>query len=318
MRLLPCLVIVLLAAAGAVRSAEAYQAWHERTAMLLIAQHCKALDRLEQAALLSGQVQARGALLRSGKDPETLDTVQDDLMRRAQNLSCANDKVQNEIARMHDAARLWAHLVDMRFPGRWQSWTARRDDARSKPRWRVRTSLQGPGNDTLDFGLVASGAQLFLALATPADVPPSQVVLLMRDPQKLAQPMAPELMRLMRRNGGRLASLMPPPSVLQGFVAVQKLPAPDSLVMDAEGRVHKAVLFRFSAAALRAFSALDPRDVAALKLHYSKRSGIRPRQQMVYVERADFNAARLFAETTAGDLDKAPVAFDAAGSALQK
>ncbi len=315
MRFLFCLAIILLMAAGPGRSAEAYQAWHERTAMLLIAQHCAALDRLEQAALLSGQVQARGALLRSGKDPAELDAVQNELMRRAQNISCQDARVQSEIERMHDAARLWVHLVDMRFPGRWQSWTARRDDARDKARWRVRTPLQGPGGSTLDFGLAARADRLFLVLVTPAKAAPSRVILRMRDPQKLAHPMPPDLMRLMQRNDASPAGLMPPPSVLQGFVAVQKTAAPETLAMDDRGRARKAKLFRFPAAALRAFSALDPRDVAAVELHYSKRSGIRPRQQTVYIERADFNAARLFAETTMEDLDQAPVIADAATAA---
>ena len=312
MRLFPCLFVALLAAAGPLRGAEAYQAWHERTAMLLIAQRCKAMDKLEQAALLSGQVQARGALLRDGQDPGELDAVQSDLMRRAEKISCQDPKVQNEIGKMHDAAQLWAHLVDMRYPGRWQSWMARRDDARDKARWRVRAPLQGPAGSALDFGLIAEGDQLFLALVAPASLAPSRVTLRMRDPQKLAQPLAPDMLRLMQRSGDSPASLMPPASVTQSFIAVQKRPAQASLTTAAGDKPIRAVVYRFSTAALHAFSALDPRDVAALKLLYGDRTGISPGQQLVYIERADFNAARLFAETTSGDLDQAPVAAESA------
>ncbi len=278
------------------RGAEAFEAYRERTSMLLIADHCDTLGTLEQAALISGQVQARGALLRAGEDPQKLDALQMDLSRRAKRISCDQSDVQSEIARMQDAAQIWSRLHTMRFPARWQNWEARRDDARDKPRWRVRAPLSDANGTIVDFGLVADGERVFLDLVVLDGKKPTSVILHMRDASRLAEPMGEDLLRLMGRTGDSPASLMPPQSVVQSFFAVDKMPAPPSLTGE-EGASSKAILFRFANKALNAFSSLDPRDVVALELIYPGRAGQRQKRERIYAEAGDFMAARLFAET---------------------
>jgi hypothetical protein len=277
-------------------SAEAKAAYRERTSMLLLAEHCNALGKMEKTALVSGQIQARGALLRSGEDARTLDVLQADLTKRAELVSCERDDVRAIIARMNDAAQVWLHLYTMRFPARWQSWEARRDDAREKARWRVRAPLSGTKGTLMDFGLVAEGEQVFLDLVVFSGRAPSSIILRMRDPKRMAAPMNADMLRLMGRKGDGPANLMPPKSVMQSFFATDKMPAPLSLTgEDREGG--KAVLFRFGQKALAAFSTLDPRDVVEFELIFPARRGLEQRREHLYAEAGDFAAARLFAQT---------------------
>lgn len=276
--------------------AEAFEAYRERTSMLLIAAHCNTLGAVEHAALVSGQVQARGTLLRAGEDPQKLDALKMDLSRRAERVSCDQSDVQTEIARMQDAAQIWLRLYTMRFPARWQNWEARRDDARVKARWRVRAPLSDTDGTIVDFGLVAEGERVFLDLVVLGGKKPSSVILHMRDARRLEEPLGKDMLRLLGRSGDTPASLMPPQSVVQSFFAVDKMPAPPSLTGEG-GASSKAVLFRFSDKALSAFSALDPRDVVALELIYPARAGARQKRERIYAEAGDFIAARLFAET---------------------
>ncbi len=294
---------------------EAYEAYRERTSMLLIAQHCGTLSPLEHAALVSGQVQARGTLLRAGEDLQSLDDLYTDLAKRAANVACDNEDVHNEIVRMQEAAELWSRMFTMVFPARWQNWEARREDALEKARWRVRSPLNGPDGVMMDFGLVAHGEEVFLDLLVLGGRTPSSVLLHMRDPKLLAAPLNDDLLRLLgRTKDGRTidgpASFMPPQSVVQSFFAADKIPVPPSLFSDAgfsqsgPGKAKsdadaQSILFRFGAKALSAFSAMDPRDVVAIELvypaRYSGKNG--PVRERVYVEVGDFVAARLFAET---------------------
>jgi len=289
-------VLAMLGHAAPGVGAEAFEAYRERTSMLLIAAHCDTLGALEHAALVSGQVQARGTLLRAGEDPQKLDDLQMDLSRRAERVSCDQSDVQTEIARMQDAAQIWSRLYTMRFPARWQNWEARRDDARNKARWRVRAPLSDTRGTIVDFGMVAEGEKVFLDLVVLGGKKPNSVILHMRDVKRLAEPLGKDLLRLMGRTGDNPASLMPPQSVVQSFFAVDKMPAPPSLTGESGGS-SKAILFRFADKALSAFSALDPRDVVALELIYPARSGARPKRERIYAEAGDFIAARLFAET---------------------
>lgn len=295
-RLIGFCLLALMGCRTPALGAEAFEAYRERTSMLLLASHCKALSPLEKAALLSGQVQARGTLLRGGEDPQTLDALLLDLSRRAKVVSCDRDDVKAEIARMQDAARLWTHLNTMRFPSRWQNWEARRDDAREKPRWRVRVPLRDSSGALLDFGLVADGEKVFLDLVVLDGKAPASVILHMRDTNRLATPMNAEMLRLMGRTGDSPENLMPPQSVVHSFFAADKMPAPYSLIGEPEKK-STAVLFRFKDKALDAFSALDPRDVVALELVYPRQAGVRKTRQRIYAEAGDFAAARLFAQT---------------------
>ncbi len=292
-------ILFLLAAwglTGPAFGAGAFEAYRERTSMLLLATHCGALGELEHAALLSGQSQARGALLRDGQDPEELDALQNDLARRADQVLCSREDVQNEISRMREAAQTWVRLYTMQFPARWQNWEARRDDAREKARWRVRAPLRGDHETLVDFGLVASEDKVFLDLVVLGGQSPSSVMLHMRDASRLAAPLDPDLLRLMGRRGDGPANLMPPQSVVHSYFATDKMPAPTSLTGEDRG-VSRAVLFRFPDKALAAFTALDPRDVVALELIYPGRAGGRQQRTRIYAEAGDFIAARLFAET---------------------
>ncbi len=299
--------MVVLTISGKALGAEAFEAWRERTSMLLLASHCQTLGELEQAALLSGQVQARGALLRAGKDPQSLDDILSDLASRAERVSCEREDVQAEISRMNEAAQVWSHMYSMRFPARWQNWEARRDDAREKPRWRVRVPLQDKAGNILDFGLVAQGENVFLGLTVMGGQVPSSVILQMRDSSRLAAPLDDDLLRLMGRKGDGPARLLPPKSVLQSFFAIDKSAAPASLTGEASksGKINKAVMFRFAEKALDAFSALDPRDVVALELVFPARRGKRQRREYIYAEAGDFAAARLFAQTFPQEPDNA-------------
>ncbi len=289
-------LLVLLGINTPALGAEAYEAYRERTSIFLIAAHCDALGDLERVALLAGQAQARGALLRAGEDLAKLDDLQADLMRRATQLSCDREDVQTEIARMREAAQVWSRLYTMRFPARWQNWEARRDDARDKARWRVRTPLNSTSGTVMDFGLVARGEKVFLDLVVLGGRTPSSVTLHMRDPKRLKAPMDNDLLRLMGRNGDSPENLMPPQSVMQSFFAIDKMSAPVSLTGET-GKKSKAVLFRFADKALAAFSALDPRDVVALELVYPARAGAKFKRERIYAEAGDFAAARLFAQT---------------------
>jgi hypothetical protein len=277
-------------------SAEAKQAYHERTSMLLLAEHCNVLGEMEKTALVSGQIQARGALLRSGEDIRKLDALQVDLAKRAELVSCERDDVRAIIARMNNAAQVWLHLYTMRFPARWQSWEARRDDAREKARWRVRAPLSGTKGTLMDFGLVAEGEQVFLDLVVFSGLAPSSVILRMRNPKRMAAPMNADMLRLMGRKGDGPAKLIPPQSVLQSFFATDKMPAPLSLTGE-DREDGKAVLFRFGQKALAAFTALDPRDVVEFELVFPARRGLKQRRERLYAEAGDFAAARLFAQT---------------------
>ncbi|PHS27957.1 MAG: hypothetical protein COA84_02880 [Robiginitomaculum sp.] len=290
------ITLACFGSAGSAFGAEAYEAYRERTSMLLIAAHCEALGDLEHAALVSGQVQARGALLRAGEDPQALDDLQIDLSRRAQNIACERDDVKAEIARMQEAAQIWSRLYTMRFPARWQNWEARRDDARDKARWRIRAPLRSTSGGVVDFGLVAEGEKVFLDLVIMDQRAPSSVILNMRDADRLAAPLDTDMLRLMGRKGDDPASLMPPKSVMKSFFAVDKMIAPESLTGE-NGAKAKAVLFRFSDKALDAFTKLDPRDVVSLELVYPGRGRNAQKRERIYAEAGDFVAARLFAET---------------------
>ncbi len=294
--------------AGAVDAGNAY---HERLSMLLIGKACNALEPTEYMALQTGQLQARGALLRGGYSAHELAQMKADLTARAERISCTDERVVEELARIRSAAAVWQHLYEMQFPARWQSWTARRDEAREKARWRVRSLLHTKAGYPVLWGLSAHGAAVFLDVVVIGGKPPASVVLHMRDGTKLDEPLSPDMLRLMGRASDSITDLAPPKSVQKSYFAMAEMAAPPSLVpleivKDMKRKDRKSVLFRFSADALAAFSALDPRDIVSVELIYPARRHQQRTHETLFAEAGDFQAARLFSEAVMLAQESAP------------
>ena len=273
-------------------------AFLERTSLKAADEKCGYLTELERTALLSGQLQARGVLLRSGLAADAIDTAASEVTRFANLQACGEAAFVQSIQHLKNAFAAFIGTMVQDYPGRDRTWNA------SRSRWDTWRVVQtGSTDDYLfQFGLLApdmSDPDAFPAsfarpldaplpskpfslavdlLLKPTDADPSKAQILIRNSQKLPDPWL-----------GNLFSTEPSPPPRRMTRAFW--PTSQTILTDEETGERRA-RFTFSADAIRAIEALDPREQFEIAIFPDARSSAQP--VYLLVETGDFAAAHAF------------------------
>ncbi len=278
-----------LTAAGPALAATAADLFYERALMSAADASCHLFQPDVSAALAASLAQARGAALRSGADPASLDALAARASAAAAGAGCGSPSITAAAARVRDAFAGYAHLDQMEFPGELDSWTALRPADDGVAHWRVVQNDRFGWNE-LKFGVAGRGeARALMAVAEFADgARPYGARLVMRDASLTTGPF---LDPGQADVNGRIpiADRLPPRAATRVFNAEAMSPAGSDLAgRDRAG----AWAFRFPEAAIDALQALDPREAVAVEFLLPGDEGVRT----AYIEVGDFAAARAFAE----------------------
>ncbi|MBL8771464.1 MAG: hypothetical protein JNK30_08790 [Phenylobacterium sp.] len=232
------------------------------------------------SALAAGAAQARGAALRAGSDPRSLQVVERNARARAAQIDCASPLVASQAARIRMAFAGYQRVTRMVYPGDLTEWRADRGVGRSA-RWRLSQSADF-GSNRMIFGL--AGRQdvqsALVAVAGFSDkATPYSARLVMRDTQRT---LGPYLL------GGRqpLSRKLPPASATRAWFAEARGGAEAELLPKGYGG---GWAFRFPNTAVQALSELDPREAVAVEFLFAG-----GRTRTAYVEVGDFAAGRAF------------------------
>ena len=229
----------------------------ERTAMRVADQRCKLFAPSVASALLMGEVQARNAVLRSGRDPAELGQIVEIAVQRGSTISCRDPALITEAGHVRTAFSSYARLQRLDFPGGAASWKADRTVLSTRVeggRWALTTAAVR-ASASLRFGVVVNGGRLTLFAqpgAEPGLMQPASARLVVRDLQKAPRPYL-------------AGSLTPPPrAASQVYFAADRRTAPDG-----------GLGFQFPVAAVEALVQLDPREAVLLELVYPTSHGDR-------------------------------------------
>lgn len=279
-------------------TASAEQAFLERTSLEAADDKCGYFTPLERTALKAGQLQARGALLRSGFDREDIDAAAGEVIRFANLQPCGDSEFRTAVDKLKDAFSAFMGQMTMEFPGRERVWSA------SRSRWDTWRVVQtGSSDDYLyQFGLLAPDVEtdndqpaLYVPpeetgpVATPfqlaidlildeTQAAPSTARLLVRDPRKASEPW---LGAIFTDAPG------PPPSRLTSVY----WPSERVIYEDRNGT--RRARFTFGPDATEALSQLDPREWFQLVIQPDARMAS-AQPSTLDVEIGDFRAAREF------------------------
>jgi hypothetical protein len=169
----------------------------DRASLAAADARCGLLDGPARAALAAGVLQARGALLRSGRE--------DAMVRRAE-----------AAGRAMAAISAWSQQQEMRFPAYGPGWAARRTQTSA---WRVMQTAAGPANATVGLVMLEDGPAFGFEVASDA----ASATLIVRDRQLLG----PDLVR---------PGATPPAKATRRFLAALRRPAaPKTRRSPAEG-----------------------------------------------------------------------------------
>jgi hypothetical protein len=291
--LLASTMLALLVASPAL-AVDASAGYSRRSAVLTYATRCELLTNAQLRAVQSGQLQARGAMLRAGYTTKELERKLEIAKSSVAGLACDDPEALQEIERVRSSHSQWKIKNDQSYPATFRSWETRRDMSLLKRRWRVKQNLSNQDQAPIHFGVSSYDAQPSLDLVIENQRPPRAVLLRMRDAQKLETPPSLFLRKLLKLPIQGVAGLTPPDTATQTYFATERLPAEESLLSEVKGT--RGVRFSFGAEGLAAFSNLDPREAVAVDMYWSAGLGKPDRHQRLYVEVGDFMAARLFAE----------------------
>jgi hypothetical protein len=279
----------LLAGAGAARAATAADLFYDRAVMLAADAACRLFTPPVAASLGAATAQARGAALRSGLDPTTLDALQSRAAAAARAGGCVSPGVAAEAARVRAAFDGYARLDRMSFPGELAGWLAERAPDDGWAHWRVSQRVRF-GWDVMVFGLTGKGpSRPVMALASFADgASPYAARLVVRDAAVTTGPY------LDQRAGDVAGCLpldarLPPRAESRVFAAEAMSPAGRDLE---PADLRQAWAFRFPPAAAEALARLDPREAVAVEFLLAGDRGEAVRT--AYVEVGDFAAAKAF------------------------
>ncbi|MBS0412244.1 MAG: hypothetical protein JSR86_20155 [Proteobacteria bacterium] len=259
--------------------------------MLTAGQRCGLFTPPLMAALASAQAQARGAALRAGTAPASLDATGGRARAKAMAVACGSPDLSMAAARVRAGFQGYGALRSMDFPGDMAAWRADRTAPRGPDQtvWRLVQSTRA-GWDSVDFGLTAGrGGPGLAAVAAFADgAQPYAARLVMRDP---AQAAAPFLDPRTADARGRipLSGRLPPRWATQAFAASGRAPAGREML---PAGAKSAWMLRFPPAAEAALAGLDPREAVAVEFLFPGRAGDQVRT--AYVEVGDFAAGRAF------------------------
>jgi hypothetical protein len=276
------LSFLALTAPGLAHAAPA-DLFYERSVMTAAGQRCALFDADTAAALVAAELQARGAALRAGSDPATLDMVARDARARGAQADCSAPGTALAAARVRSAFSGFAKVTRLAYPGQLAGWQADRSVTHDV-RWRLAQDSRF-GADRLTFGLAGQMAPgSLLAVAQFADgARPFTARLVMRDTDRTSGPYLDQRVAL---SSLPLQRRLPPEGAQVSFAAQARSPAGlDLLPKDATA----GWAFRFPAAATRALAGLDPREAVAVDFVFPDDSVRR-----AYVEVGDFVAGQAF------------------------
>lgn len=279
-------------------TASAEQAFLERTSLEAADDKCGYFTALERTALKSGQLQARGALLRSGFNREDIDAAAGEVIRFANLQPCGDVEFRTAVDKLKDAFSAFMGQMTMEFPGRERVWSA------SRSRWDTWRVVQTGSSEAYlyQFGLLAPDAEtdddepaLYVPTedTLPVQTPyllavdlildetqgaPSTARLLIRDPRKATEPW---LGAIFTDDPG------PPPTRLTSAY----WPSDRDIYENRNGT--RRARFTFSPDATEALTELDPREWFQLVIQPDART---PNAQpsTLDVEIGDFRAAYEF------------------------
>jgi hypothetical protein len=234
--------------------------------------------------LTAARIQARGAALRSGADPQKVEAVEQDASDKAASADCNSRDIAVAAGRVRNAFAGYARMQRITYPGDMAGWRADRTGP-GDIRWRLAQDVRF-GTDRMTFGLAGRQAPgVLLAVAEFADgQAPYGARLLLRDDTRSTGPYldGPDA----SARGLPLDRRLPPRSALRTYAAEARSPAGEDL-LPKNGQSGWA--FRFPARSVRALSRLDPREAIAVEFLFP---GDRVRR--AYVEVGDFAAGRAF------------------------
>lgn len=229
----------------------------ERMAMRVADQRCKLFAASVASALLMGEVQARNAVLRSGRDASQLADLAGVAVQRGSTVPCRDPALVTEAAHIRAAFSGYSRIQRLDFPGGAASWKADRTVLSTRVdggRWALTTAAVR-STASLRFGVVVKDGRLGLFAepgAEPGLMQPAAARLLLRDPQRASRPYLA---------GG----LTPPPRADSAvYFAQERRNAPDG-----------GLGFQFSDQAVEALVQLDPREAVLVELVYPSSHGDR-------------------------------------------
>lgn len=278
---------------------DAEQAFLERTSLRAADAKCGYFTDLERNALTSGQLQARGALLRAGVDITAIESAASEVERFANMQDCGSEDFMIAAGYLKDSFSAFIGTMVMDFVGAESVWKA------SRSRWDTWRIVQDRSSEdfVFQFGLLApdiDDPDAFPAsFSRPLDNPLVEkpfvlaLDLHLSEDQKL-----PSSARLLIRDGARsiepwLGNIFtnepgPPPRALTSA----HWPSARELIEDEEAGTRTA-RFQFSDSATQALMELDPRErVEILILPDARERDQRPTS--LTIEVGDFTAAYLF------------------------
>ena len=284
---------------------EAEQAFLERTSLRAADEKCGYFTDLERAALTSGQLQARGSLLRAGFSVYDIELAATEVARFANSQDCGDAEFMQAVIHLKDAFSAFIGTMVMNFPGRDADWNA------SRSRWDTWRIVQdGSTPDYMfQFGLLAprdTNPEDFPAsFARPLDNPlieepfdlavdlflqeddiaPSTARILIRDPDKSSEPWL-----------GAVFSGQPGPPP-RGITSAY-WPRERTVITDEDDEDDRRARFVFDEAAAEAMMQLDPRERVEIIIQPNPRSG-ETEPKVLVVEVGDFAAAWFFARLPA-------------------
>lgn len=279
---------------------DAEQAFLERTSLRAADDKCGYFTDLERTALISGQLQARGELLRSGVfTREAIDSAEAEVTYYANTRPCGDPDFMAARSHLKDAFSAFIGTMVMDYPGLTATWNA------SRSRWDTwRVVQSGSTEDWMfKFGLLAPVLEdpddFPAAFARPLDAPlqtdpfilaveiilaedeaaPSLARILIRDPQKAPEPWLGSLFG---------DEITPPPL---GLTTAYWASARELVKNPKTGETH--LRFTFSDEATEAIKTLDPREQFQIAILPDARSG-RTAPKFLTIEVGDFAAAQAF------------------------
>ncbi len=283
------LLSAVLTAAPGLAQAQALNLFYERTVMIAADGRCGLFAPDVAAALAAGRAQARGAALRGGTTPGSLDTLARSARVKAAGAVCGSPDIALAASRVREAFAGFAKVTRLSYPGDLAGWSADRSQTRAA-RWRLMQET-GFGADRLSFGLAGRETPgALVAVGRFADgATPYAARLVLRDTSRSLGPY------LDRWGGGPTAGLplsrrLPPRAATRSFAAEARSPAGHDLLPKT---ARDGWAFRFPPEAAREVAGLDPREAVAVEFLFSGEV------RRAYVEVGDFAAGRAFLQLAA-------------------
>lgn len=278
---------------------DAEQAFLERTSLRAADEKCKYFTDLERSALISGQLQSRGVLLRAGFDSTDIDKAADEVRLYANTQPCGSADFMAARSHLKNAFSAFIGTMVMDYPGVDTVWSA------SRSRWDTWRVVQNGSHQAFpyQFGLLApvlTDPDAFPAkFARPLDAPlqtdPFQLALEIILPKDMQ---VPSLARILLRD-----DMKSPAPWLGTIFGNEPGPPPHALtkaywasgreLIEDEKTGERKLRFSFSPATTAAIEKLDPRERFQIAITPNARA---TSSEIIYleIEVGDFAAAHAF------------------------